>query len=64
MSFEVRAQEDIVHALNTFKDLKPFAIQHVFPNGEKRLCLSLSGTLPVNYKVNFIFKSKLLKAEC
>lgn len=51
MSFEPRARDDIMNALNTFKELKPMAISHVFPDGEKRLCFSLNGTLPVNYKV-------------
>lgn len=53
MKFESRAVEDLVYAVESFTDLIPIYTNHQFPDGVFRWCVSLSGTIPINYKVFF-----------
>lgn len=51
MKFESRAVEDITQTVEAFVDLIPSYTNHQFPDGLVRWCISLSGTIPINYKV-------------
>lgn len=51
MKFEPRAKEDLLNALNNFTDLQPDFVNFVFPDGISKWCLSISGTIPILYKV-------------
>jgi hypothetical protein len=54
MKFVDQAKEDLVNVLNNFKDLKPDISNFNFGDGINKNCLSLTGTIPINYKVCFI----------
>lgn len=54
MKFEPRAVEDIAQTMEAFSDMIPSYINHQFPDGIVRPCISLKGTIPINYKVFLI----------
>ncbi|PAV91121.1 hypothetical protein WR25_10940 [Diploscapter pachys] len=46
------AKEDILAALQQFKDLAPSTENFLFPDGKRKMSFRLSGTIPVPYKGN------------
>ncbi len=46
------ARRDITQALAYFKELSPKFDTHTYPNGVTRDLITLTGTIPVNYKNN------------
>ena len=60
MKFPDAAKEDISNVLNNFKDLQPEVVNFTFPSdGFSRNCLSLTGTIPIHYKVFNEFNTKI-----
>lgn len=55
MKFPDRAKTDIQSVLSVYKNLEPKTVDHKFTDGYTRLCLALEGTIPVTYKVRFVF---------
>lgn len=56
--FPDAAKEDILNVLNNFKDLQPDVVNFKSPDTmNNRDSFSLAGTIPIHYKVNYLFYS-------
>jgi hypothetical protein len=60
MKFPDAAKEDILNVLTNFKDLQPDVVNFVVPDdGTNRTSFSLTGTIPINYKVLPLYGIKI-----